>query len=294
MLDYGIALKCNDGVIAFKKLIALLKLLMLLNWNPVKNVSTSNSYIQSIMLQVRLLHYQFRANLPMYEMFKKRLSLFNEEAGELSFSVLSRCVLGDTTKHQLDHMCKMYNSIHDHQAISRDLQEDNGMRMKEDTSWRHEYNSESRPVVETLAFVRQHLRTIRQGQHTIYDGKAAGYQNATSARGHQVVPNWHSSYWGKRAVDMFDLQWAKVGQKFEHTDFGQKVHNVWPEMMSGNSCPDATAESLNSFFNVDHQDGEPANLPGPAESLHCDESYIESTLSADESSELGGPKSHDF
>jgi hypothetical protein len=49
------------------------------------------------------------------------LLLFNEEVGETSFSILSRLVLGDTTKCSFKHIDLMYGLIHTYRANNADM-----------------------------------------------------------------------------------------------------------------------------------------------------------------------------
>jgi hypothetical protein len=84
----------------------MLQLLIILAENK------SNTYIRSVIMQLLIILHQKQHNLPTWLILKSSLSLFNEEAGEMSFSVLSRCVVGDTIKHKLDYMNNMYCSIH--------------------------------------------------------------------------------------------------------------------------------------------------------------------------------------
>ena len=61
-----------------------------------------------MMMQLLILMYQKEKNLPTWQMFMGSPSVFNEEAGEMSFSVLARCCLGDTTRMMFEHMSNMY------------------------------------------------------------------------------------------------------------------------------------------------------------------------------------------
>ena len=66
------------------------------------------TYAKSMMMQILILMYQKEKNLPAWQMFMGSSAVFNEEALEMSFSVLSRCCLGDTTKMMFEHMSSMY------------------------------------------------------------------------------------------------------------------------------------------------------------------------------------------
>ena len=42
---------------------------------------------------------------------KENMHMYNEELGEISFSVLARCVLGDNHKSDLQHMRSLYKLL---------------------------------------------------------------------------------------------------------------------------------------------------------------------------------------
>ena len=90
MLDYGIALKTDDGKLCERMFYRLLHLNILLHR---KN---SNSYIQSMIVYGCLMEYNKKVGLPVHEMRMKSVSMFNEESGEQSFSVLARRAISDT------------------------------------------------------------------------------------------------------------------------------------------------------------------------------------------------------
>ena len=86
VVDYGLALKSDNGNLLFSHLIKLLRLNMVL--------VQKNAYSRSIMMQLLNLMHQREHNLPSWQMFSKSTAVFNEEVGEHSFAILSRLVLG--------------------------------------------------------------------------------------------------------------------------------------------------------------------------------------------------------
>ena len=71
-------------------------------------LTQKNANARSMMMQLLNLMYQREHNLPSWQMFSRSTAVFNEEVGEHSFSILSRLVLGDTTKCSFAHMDTMY------------------------------------------------------------------------------------------------------------------------------------------------------------------------------------------
>jgi hypothetical protein len=225
VLDYGLALKCNSGHMGLKCLLRMLQLLIILA------ETKSNTYIRSVIMQILIVLHQKHHNLPSWRLLKNSLSLFNEEAGEMSFSVLSRCVLGDTIKHKLDYMNNMYRSIHFMQEVDLELREDNGKKFTQDINFRRVYTEESPEVRSTKEFILSMIRKAIHGTLKQYDGKDAGYKSSEHSILHQINMIRTAPLWELDVFDMLDKHIDKAKQFFIKTNFGQKHRFIWPEMV---------------------------------------------------------------
>jgi hypothetical protein len=116
VVDYGLALKSDNGKLLFQRMLMLLRLNM--------SCVQKNAYSRSIMMQLLNMLHQKHHNLPSWQMFEKSTAVYNEEVGEASFSILSRLVLGDTTKCSFSHMDIMYGLIHTYRANNSDMSSD--------------------------------------------------------------------------------------------------------------------------------------------------------------------------
>ena len=96
-------LKLDNGLKALPHIYRMIRLLYTLG---------DTMYGDSVLTSMMLLKYQRENGLFAWKMFKRNLSVFNEESGEASFSVLGRCCLGDTTVNKFDHLNRMYQDIH--------------------------------------------------------------------------------------------------------------------------------------------------------------------------------------
>ena len=92
VLDYGIAMKLDGLMNGWAKLAKLVHVMILLS------KGRSNTYVQRVLMSLMIQFYQKKKELPHHRMIEDSMSMINEEAGEVSFSVLSRACLGDTTK----------------------------------------------------------------------------------------------------------------------------------------------------------------------------------------------------
>ena len=90
VLDYGLLIRLDDGRLLVRQLVKVLQVLLALRG------SRKSAYVDGIIMQLLVLLYQHNKSLPMWTMLVNNANVYNEEAGEQAFSVLSRCVLGDT------------------------------------------------------------------------------------------------------------------------------------------------------------------------------------------------------
>jgi hypothetical protein len=104
--DYLVALRASkwldDGTVFLGKFFVLLKVFLILN--------PSHEYVRSLLAFGNSLMYwkKHRNTLPFWNMFKKQPNLFDGEQGEVMFGVMSRVVIKDTLKNNLDHMSRKF------------------------------------------------------------------------------------------------------------------------------------------------------------------------------------------
>lgn len=131
-----------------------------------------------------VLQYWIKNDHCAFQMMKSNMGIYNEEAGEMSFAILSRYVLGDSVKDNFDHMNKVFALLPVFRDIKNDVQTDNNIRSS--LSWRHQVKDNSDEVEAAGVFFKAVIRNIVQGRHTSYDGSVASMKNFQAARNHQV------------------------------------------------------------------------------------------------------------
>ena len=114
----------DDGFKCFALLFKLARMVICLDGNI-------RGYQKSMMMQLLLLMYQKQHESPQWKMLVGSVSVFNEEAGEASFSVLSRVCLGDTLKSNFEHMDKMYQLTRQYSVLSDSIQDEQGRGKRE-------------------------------------------------------------------------------------------------------------------------------------------------------------------
>lgn len=181
VLDYGLLIRLDDGRLLVRQLVKVLQVLLALRG------SRKSAYVDGIIMQLLVLLYQHNKSLPMWTMLVNNANVYNEEAGEQAFSVLSRCVLGDTQKSKFDHLNRMYTLLHRYMAADEDCREG---YMENRVTWRKSYDLDSPEVTGTKAFLEHLLRRISHNSTTIYDGTKSSFKSAASAAAHlQPRPN---------------------------------------------------------------------------------------------------------
>jgi hypothetical protein len=225
LLDYGIALKLDRLRFAMPRLVRLLHLMIMLS------EGRSNSYIQSVLMHTMIQMHQSQYELPHYKMLKTSLSMTNEEPGEITFSVLSRCCLGDTTKKKIGHVSDMYRNIHNVRSLDDELRRSVDGSNHGRKNWRRRFPPEDETVCAVRAFLKGRIRAIKANQAQKYDGNATGYINSTSAAKHQVPYEHATCRWLDKAhtEQALDLHIMKC-KKFVDTTWGYERSEVLTSM----------------------------------------------------------------
>ena len=174
--------------------------------------------------------YQKMNNLPAWDMLKHNMAMFNEEAGELSFSILARCVLGDTTKSKFDHLNEMYSLIHVFREIDNDLRDDPDQTGPK-VNWRTRVKPESEEVTGTSAWLGQLLRQIQYNQVVEYNGEAKGYKNMQAGLANQQKRKVDGPIYVSSEQKTAYMPYVATLKERLHNNrhWGNQVKDVWPE-----------------------------------------------------------------
>jgi hypothetical protein len=223
VLDFGVMLKLNDGNLGCRALLKMLHILIALK------AKYEHDYNTSIIMQLLIVLYQKKQQTVSWQMLKDNLSVFNEEVGEMAFSVLARCVLGDGLKNKFEHLNDMYTLLHTYRELSDDIADDmdkTGPR----ASWRKRIDPEGEEATATLAWLKMCLRRIRHNKFTVYNGKASSYKDAAAAATRQITrPDKPVAWRPAEHPGIFDELIVKARKRFMDTDWGWGIREVWPE-----------------------------------------------------------------
>jgi hypothetical protein len=219
ILDYGIKLKLDDGPVMLKHLMTTIKLLILLaRGRP-------NTYVRACILQCLILLSQRKRKTVAWRMFMANMSVFNEEAGEMSFSMLGRAMVGDTIVRKFEHLDKLYKLIHTYRTVESDLYFD-GRGFEKNCNWRKKIPQDCETITTVVAFFHTMFRQIKQGKFKVYDGGEASYKSADHARQNLVELEVPSPLW-REDVNL-DVPLTRMRGKII-TDWMTGFVTIWPE-----------------------------------------------------------------
>jgi hypothetical protein len=215
-------LKLEDGWLATAKLIKLINMMMMLARGK------SSRYVQSMIVQVMIILDQRARKTAAWQMMEKNLSVFNEEAGEISFSILARCVLGDTTKNKVEHLSKIYSLLHAYTESEKEFQAVvRPARAKK--SGRKKLAADSDVVQSSTVFMMQWLRTLQTGMLRVYGDKKASFKSVQLARTRMVpIPLQAHTFWNVDLATNLEMHIAKAKAKFV-SNWADDYAEIWPE-----------------------------------------------------------------
>ena len=139
---------------------------LLLRSANIDGYSKSHDYPKKILAYLLTLNYWRHHDMPVWKLMENNVCLFNEELGEMYYSILSRCVLGDNIKSNFDHMNKIFKLLPVYRSIREEMFQDNNN--KQSITWHHKIPIDSQDVNATVFFYNRLIRYIVEGKHKSY------------------------------------------------------------------------------------------------------------------------------
>ena len=134
-------------------------------------LTLAHDYPKRQLSYMLLLAYWQKTGHVTYSIMDGNMNLFNEEYGEIFFSTLSRCVLGDHIKADFDHMNNIYKLLSVYRDVKNDmLQEHSGSSRS--INWHHNIPSDSEDVAATAFWFRRVITQICNGTYKSYTRKS--------------------------------------------------------------------------------------------------------------------------
>jgi hypothetical protein len=134
-------------------------------------------YIHGTIAQMCIYAHQKERKHVIWQMLQHDVGVANEEMGEISFALLSRCIMGDTIKHQSEHMQKMYRLLPLYRMCANDFEED---LFISGGGTGYVYIKKTSPEVEAVVgHMKSFIRKICRNVKTSYPRKCCGKTGVT-------------------------------------------------------------------------------------------------------------------
>ena len=194
--DYGVALKLNDGNLMLRAYFRLFKVFLCLD--------ASHEYVRSMQSHLMCLLYWRKvdqeagrplpgsagADWPFWKLFLHGAAAFNEECGEISFSVLARVLHSDSERTKIDHVNRKYRRVRQYLDAKDELlaDEDDWGDVARTISGRHHIKEGDAQVLQTAEFLKLVANEVRWGVYGTYDDIRC-FKNKADASRYKAKPS---------------------------------------------------------------------------------------------------------
>ena len=163
----------------------------------------------------------------MHQMMESNMAIVNEELGEISFSMLSRCVLGDTVKDEFKHMSKMYSLLPIFRDIKYDVMADTNVSTS--LTWHHEIKPDSDEVKSAVLFFKKIIAQIKRGSYKVYSNDTVSFKSAVAATQNLVASSLNLVHMEKEPFeDYVNSLYGKIQTDMDLYAL-YRYDDVWPE-----------------------------------------------------------------
>lgn len=138
-----------------------------------------HDYPKMILSYLLVLEYQRSIRHYTILMMSSAMAVVNEERGEIMFSLLGMCALGDPMKSDFQHMNAMYKLLPVYRSVKKEIMED--CHRKDSIAWHHTIPADSPEVAATAFFFNRVIDDIVRGTYGSYDHSLRSYGPAAVA-----------------------------------------------------------------------------------------------------------------
>jgi len=218
--DYGCYLKMDDGEQIMQAQLRVLHVFLIINNGK------CYEYQRAIMLSQLILTSYKQRNHVCWTMFKNNPSAFNEETGEICFSILAREIAQGGIRSDVKSVDRRYRLIRTKLDVAEDLRSDiSGDDFNEHS--RAQVNPQGPEVKATIAFFLDVIRKLSSGSFRHYDAKvgyrASGKKDARLTIPADVVPKLSND-----VQEQTKKVSAKLKKKFNKL-WVLNHKDIWPE-----------------------------------------------------------------
>ena len=212
-------------------------------------------------------------------MMKSNMAMFNEELGELTFSILARSVLADHTRDDFAHMDRLFRLLRVYRDVKGDVVADTS-GSSNSLNWRHKINKVGEEVVTTELFFKRIIRQMISGTYTSYDGTPKCYTNAATAATLKVRSTSPAVYMPKLDFDAYVLNLLAVIKVDMNTNFLFPYKHIWPECINHDDEHDDDEQVVEM-----NQEGEQRDAGSDSDDLNQEQNKQQPKDAGDENAE---------
>ena len=212
-------------------------------------LTKSHMYAKNLLLHAHVLSFHDRKRTILHKLMDADLSSFNEEPGEIAFSILNRLVLGDSMKSKFEHVNKIYKLISTYRNINDILQTqlDNNVR-----GGHVDIKLDSKECKLMKLYLFSKLQTASSGTFTLYNGTKRSYLNKFEGDRNQVLSRNAIQIYSDDVTDQVNLKWEQVNKEILGTFWLDQYSSIWPEGKA--SIPESVLR--NNGLHVDETSGD--------------------------------------
>jgi hypothetical protein len=225
VFDYYVSLRWNDIGTCMPHLYRLFCASVMLRGSRVNGGSLAHNYPKMILANMLIIEHWRQTGYVGHKIMERNMHMFNEELGEISFSVLSRCVLGDNNKSDFEHMQKMYKLLPVYRELKDDMLKDSATSAS--INFRHTIREDDDNVRVAVLFFQRTIRQILNGEYRSYNGSEESYKSQAKASQCYTVDHQPLVYTSNISVSVLaylDQVNDSVTSHFLHND-----RDLWTE-----------------------------------------------------------------
>lgn len=240
--DMGLFIKCS-----YRLLLASI----MLNGVKLPNAGSPHDYPKIMLTQLLVLEHWRQTNHVSYQMMTADVAVTNEELGEISFSILGRCVQGNSCRTDFDYMSDMYQLLPLYRSLRSDILDDT--KNVDSLSWRHNVNTNGDEITTTALFFKRLIRRVLSNTYHSYDGSTQSFHSANKACSHltrEVIPRVYLT----DVLDKIPAMFTKINDTVNCHFLGPYVLQ-WPECVRVHNAADFD-NSLENAITLDSSDSD--------------------------------------
>ena len=195
----------------------------------------THEYQRALMISLHLWHWFEKSDHPAWHVFSQNPSAFNEESGEICFSVLAREIASCGVRSDCETVSQKFGLIKTKITVADDLKVD---LMGDDFADRKRpsVDEKGEDVRSAVTFFKRMIRDLCRGTHRHYDSKC-GHLDQTARRRKSARVTIPAAFVTKLDFDVRP-KFDRVRQKCEEAlnRFWVYEHaDVWPGAMGGDA-----------------------------------------------------------